>query len=419
MLPCYRLLVLFLLSAAFTLPAVRPAEPSKPKIRTITGFITINPKSYRLQIAESVKFLSQVRAAIQTRGYEVSGIRISTQPFPQYTHGLKRADALAILRGINDLAGQLKFAPNIGPAMLDDTVDIESINLLSDVLSIPGNRLAANIVIAGDDGIHWNAVREAARIIRTVGENSPHGQGNFNFAAIAMMKAYGPFYPGAWHPGTGPHSFAIGLQSANVVMEIFQSDHNPRTAGKALTEALALHARAIEGAAMKAAKDSDWTYAGIDPTPAPGGDVSIGNAIESFTGQPFGAPGTETASAIITQAVKAVPVKQTGYSGLMIPVLEETTLTRRWSEKTYGLDSIMAYSAVCAGGIDTVPLAGDTSEDVIARIVGDVATLAYKWHKPLAARLLPAPGRKVGEMTEFTGALSNAIIQPLPGSPRR
>src|SRR5665213_503534 len=101
MLPCYRLLVMFLLSAAFTWPAVRSAEPSKPKIRTITGFITINPKSYRLQIAESVKFLSQVRAAIQARGYEVSGIRISTQPFPQYTRGLRRADALALLRGIN------------------------------------------------------------------------------------------------------------------------------------------------------------------------------------------------------------------------------------------------------------------------------------------------------------------------------
>ena len=69
--------------------------------------------------------------------------------------------------------------------------------------------------------------------------------------------------------------------------------------------------------------------------------------------------------------------------------------------------------------MDTVPLAGDTSEEAIARIVGDVATLAFKWNKPLAARLLPAPGKRVGEMTEFSGALANAIIQPLIGSPRR
>ena len=202
-------------------------------------------------------------------------------------------------------------------------------------------------------------------------------------------------------------------------MDVFERERDPRTAGRALIAALAVHARAIEAAAMKAAEGSGWTYAGIDPTPAPGGEVSIGTAIESFTGHAFGAPGTETASGIITQAVKNVPVKQTGYSGLMIPVLEDATLTRRWTEQTYGLDSILAYSAVCAGGVDTMPLPGDTSEDAIARIVGDVATLAFKWNKPLAARLLPAPGRKAGQMTEFSGALGNAVIQPLIGSARR
>jgi len=48
-----------------------------------------------------------------------------------------------------------------------------------------------------------------------------------------------------------------------------------------------------------------------------------------------------------------------------------------------------------------------------------VATFAFKWNKPLPARLLPAPGRKAGEMTEFSGAIASAIIQALPGSARR
>jgi uncharacterized protein (UPF0210 family) len=299
-----------------------------------------------------------------------------------------------------------------------DTDDSAPAELITEVLAAPGNRLNANIVTAGNDGIHWNAVHRAALIIKTVGARSPHGQGNFNFAAIAMVPPYGPFYPGAWHPG-GPRSFAIGLEAANVVMDVFSREHDPRSAGKALTEALSVHMRAVEAAATKAASGSGWTYAGIDPTPAPGGAVSIGAAIESFTAATFGSPGTETAAGLITRAVKDVPVKQTGYSGLMIPVLEDSVLTRRWTEGTYGLDSILAYSAVCAGGVDTVPLAGDTSEEAIARIVGDVATLAFKWNKPLAARLLPAPRKKIGEMTEFSGALANVIIQPLIGSPRR
>jgi uncharacterized protein (UPF0210 family) len=412
-----RLLPALILAAAVgAVPGLRAADPVKPNVRAITGFITIDAKSYPAQITEAVTFLNTVRDAVKAAGYDVAGIRISTQPFPEFTKGLSRADALAVLRGIDELAAKLRFAPNIGPAMTKDGDDTAPIDLLTEILSTPRNRLNANLIVAGDDGIHWNAVRQAAHVIKVVGERSPHGQGNFNFAAIAMLKPYGPFYPGAWHPGGGPKSFAIGLQSANVVMDAFARDKDPRTAAKTLTEALAAHDRAVEAAAMKAAAGSGWTYAGIDPTPAPGGQSSIGAAIESFTGAPFGAPGTETASAIITRAVKDVPVKQTGYSGLMIPVLEETTLTKRWTEGTYGLDSILAYSAVCAGGVDTVPLAGDTSEADIARIIGDVATLAFKWNKPLATRLLPSPGKKAGEMTEFSGALSNAIIQPLPGS---
>jgi uncharacterized protein len=414
-----RVLRVLVLVVIATSPAVRGDGAVKPRIRAITGFITIDAKSYASQIQETVTFLSQVRDAVKAAGYDVAGIRISTQPFPEYTRGLNRTDALAVLRGINDLAATLRFAPNVGPAMVKDTDDTASIDLITDVLSQPGNRLNANIIVAGEDGIHWNAVRQAARVIKAVGERSPHGQGNFNFGATAMLKPFGPFYPGAWHPGGGPRSFAIGLEAANVVMDVFARDHDPRTAAKTLTEALTVHLRAVESAAMKAAAGSGWTYAGIDPTPAPGGQSSIGTAIESFIGAPFGSPGTETAAGIITRAVKDVPVKQTGYSGLMIPVLEETTLTRRWTDGTYGLDSILAYSAVCAGGVDTVPLPGDTSEAAIASIIGDVATLAFKWNKPLAARLLPAPGKKAGEMTEFSGALANAIIQPLPGSLRR
>jgi len=154
---------------------------------------------------------------------------------------------------------------------------------------------------------------------------------------------------------------------------------------------------------MNLAKESGWTYAGIDPTPAPNGSVSIGHAIESFVGAPFGSSGTMTAASIITHAVKAVPIKQVGYSGLMVPVLEDETLAKRWAEGTYTADSLLAYSAVCAGGLDTVPLPGDTSEATIGHMLGDVASLAFKWKKPLAARLLPAPGKKAGDKTAFSG----------------
>jgi len=103
----------------------------------------------------------------------------------------------------------------------------------------------------------------------------------------------------------------------------------------------------------------------------------------------------------------------------MIPIMEDNILAKRWAEGTFTLDSILAYSAVCAGGVDTLPLPGDVSEDQIARILGDVAWLANRWNKPLAARLLPAPGKRVGDQTDFSGGiLVKTTIQPLPGGKR-
>lgn len=412
------LLACAVLLAAFGAPA-RAADGPKPKVRAITAFITIDAANHRAQLEEAVAFLDTVRAAVKAAGYDVQTIRIATQPFPAYTNNLDRDAALALLHDIAALSRRLRFSASIGPAMLADADPTGPVDLLIDVLSEADNPLSANLVVADDRGIHWNAVRQAARVIKAVGERSPHGQGNFNFGAIAMVPPNGPFFPGAWHAGGGSRRFALGLEAANVVMDVFARDRDPRTAASTLTEALTVHYRAVEEAAKKAAAGTGWGYAGIDPTPAPGGAASIGAAIESFTGAPFGSPGSETAAGIVTKAAKAVPVTQTGYAGLMIPVLEEAVLTRRWSEGTYGLDAILAYSAVCAAGVDTVPLPGDTSEAAIAAIVGDVATLAVKWSKPLAVRLLPAPGKRAGEMTEFSGALSNALVQPLPGSPRR
>jgi uncharacterized protein (UPF0210 family) len=182
------------------------------------------------------------------------------------------------------------------------------------------------------------------------------------------------------------------VEGASVVAEVFAQEHDPQAAEKKLVNALTVQLSAVEKIAAQVASGSGWAYAGTDPTPAPLGEVSIARAIESFTGVPFGSSGTMTAAAVITRAVQSVAVKRVGYSGLMVPVLEDAVLAKRWDEGAYTLDALLAYSAVCAGGLDTIPLAGDTGVERIAHILSDVATLAYKWKKPLAARLLPAPG---------------------------
>lgn len=110
---------------------------------------------------------------------------------------------------------------------------------------------------------------------------------------------------------------------------------------------------------------------------------------------------------------EAVPVKQTDHLGPMLPATEDKRLAQPWNENTYGIDALLAYSAVCGTGLDTVPLPGDISEERLVQIYGDVAALAWKWKKPLSARLQPVKGKGVGEKTEFESPyLFNATLRP-------
>jgi uncharacterized protein (UPF0210 family) len=390
------------------------AAEVRPRIRAVTAFVEIDPSNYAAKISEAQKFLAAAKDALNKAGFEGAGGRITTQPFPQYTKGMSSDDAVSFIGKLREAASKERSALNIASAMVHDNDDPASVSLLVDILSKVS--VNANLITADEQGIHWNAVKQAAKVIKQLSQRTPHGDANFNFAAIAMMKPYGPYYPGSYHLGKG-HAFAIAVEGAEVVGDVFRQYQNPVDAEKHLSEVLATFTKQIETVGLQLAKTTGWSYEGIDATPAPSTERSIATAIESFTGGPFGSVGTETAAGIITRAVQSTPVKRTGYSGLMIPVMEDNGLAKRWAEGTFNLDSILAYSAVCAGGVDTVPLPGDVTEDQIARIISDVSWLAYRWNKPLGVRLLPAPGKHAGDQTEFSGsALVKTTIQPLPGT---
>jgi uncharacterized protein (UPF0210 family) len=409
----HKLLLMLLFSVAATAVAQTP-DYTKPEVRAITGFVRLDRDHYASQVNEALTVLRAAKSEFEKQGYEVETIRIVTQPLGDLVRGQSDADALAFLKALDDLSVKEKFDPNVGPAMLSDADDPRTMHLLAQMLSSLPN-LEGNAIIAGEDGIHWKVIRESAALVHYVTEHSPHSQGNFNFTATAMLKPYGPFFPGAYHTGAGKQ-FSIGFQGANVVQEVFARTHGDFNASVAeLTKQLTVHAKVAEAIGNRVAASTGWSFMGVDPTPAPLGDVSIGAAIETYTGSRFGSSGTMTAALIITTAVKAVPVKQIGYSGLMVPVMEDKRLAQRWAEAAYTADSLLAYSAVCGTGLDTIPLSGDISEAQMVRIFGDVASLAWKWNKPLSARLQPVKGKKAGDQTEFSDPfLFNTTLHPLP-----
>jgi uncharacterized protein (UPF0210 family) len=385
-----------------------------PQVRAITAFVDLDPARYEQQVADTLTRLEQARALFERAGFPVQTLRMTTQQaLWQSLRGMGKDQGEALLLRLDELAKKGELIVNLGPPALDDQPDPLLLEMLEDV-QVRTGRLQANMIVASDSGVHWNTVHAAARHILRVAQRSRHSQGTFAFAAVAIPSVGTPYSPGSYHVNEGGR-FSVGLQSANVVAEVLAraAGDAPR-ATRELAAALAAPAREVHRIALAIEQQTGWEYWGLDPTPVPLKDESIAAAMEAFQNTAFGSSGTLIAAYVITAALKELPGPRVGYSGLMLPVMEDTRLAQRWNEGAVNLDALLAYSAVCATGLDTVPLPGNVSEAQLARIIGDVAVLAFKWKKPLNARLQPVHGRVAGEMSDFDSPyLTNVRLQPV------
>jgi uncharacterized protein (UPF0210 family) len=101
----------------------------------------------------------------------------------------------------------------------------------------------------------------------------------------------------------------------------------------------------------------------------------------------------------------------------MMPILEDAVLAERVAEGILTVPEALQYSAVCGTGLDTVPLPGDIGREQLEGILLDVAALAVALDKPLTARLMPVPGKRAGERTEFDFPyFANTAVMSVRGS---
>src|SRR6267154_1887030 len=109
-----------LLFAAVVAPA---SAAEKPKVRAITAFIRLDTTQYKQQVADTLTMLRNTKARFELAGYEVQTIRISTQPFPEYTRGMSKQAILAFFHDLDNLAKQEGFIAAIGPALMSEKDD--------------------------------------------------------------------------------------------------------------------------------------------------------------------------------------------------------------------------------------------------------------------------------------------------------
>lgn len=391
-------------------------------LRTITlGIGDSHPLDGRT-IAKAAEVLRQARERAEDAGHAVQTVRIATRPL---LDDMADAPAREVEMYAQTLQGYLTDQGidycSIGPApAYDPAFALDRTAVLGPILSANPS-LSATVQLAyGDQPATVAGALAAAEVIRALADVGD-GEDNFRFAALAMCEPGGPFFPQAYVRDR-EWRLSVGLQSASVVREAIERLPEPEVAGivplRDITEAVSRRLR-DEAAPVVAliqgfAESAGFGFGGIDLSPAPMGDDSIVAAFEASGVTPFGAPGTLAVASALTGAIRSIDLPTCGYCGLMLPVLEDALLGMRCAEEAVSVTSLLAYSAVCGTGLDTIPLAGDTSPERIAALLLDVASLAFRLRKPLSARLFLVPGASAGDLTSFASPyLTNTRVLDL------
>ena len=378
-----------------------PADPPARgfPVRTITAFVALDRLSDRAPLEQALARLARAKRRFEAEGYQVQTTRVVLPPLVAGLDARRRRDALADIRGIDALCAGSQAICALGPVLTADRRDDDLASWAADLVRSTKTISFSAVIASPLDGIHERGIRVAAEMTRAVASALPTGMGSFQFAAAANVPAGTPFFPVGWH--SGPNAMAIGLETPRLVRDAFTGARDREDARRRLTARFTSELREIERIASSVARAEGVVYGGIDSSPAPLGDDSIGGAIEALTGAPFGEAGTLQACALITDVIKRLPVKLCGYSGLMLPVLEDTVLARRAREGHYGLRELLLFSSVCGTGLDVAPIPGDTSQSTIERILLDVAAQSVKLSKALSVRLFLVPGKSVGDPVHF------------------
>jgi uncharacterized protein (UPF0210 family) len=369
-------------------------------VRAITAGVALERLSDRAAVERALHTLARARKRFEAEGYEVQTTRITLPPRIAALDARQRHAALDDLRAIDAMCvASANTMCGLGPLLVSDRPDAELAPWSAELVRATKSISFSVAIASPEHGIHLHGVKVAGAVMRAVADAIPSGLGSFRFAASANVPAGTPFFPVGWH--NGPSDLAIGLESAHLVHAAFLGATDREDARTRLTTSLTTELREVERIASAVSRAEGLRYGGIDSSPAPLGDHSIGAAIEALSGGVFGEAGTLQACALVTDVIKSLPVKLCGYSGLMLPVLEDRVLARRAAEGRYGMRELLLFSSVCGTGLDVVPVPGDTSQTTIERIMLDVAAQATKLKKALSVRLFLVAGEKVGDPVHF------------------
>ena len=387
------------------------------KIRAVTHFSPLTWPFDLNAIQSAARFLELTKVQFETAGYPVQTLRLSTPPFMDLLGDPNPQTLFDFATTLEEHTQKSGIAfTSIGPVMAATPR-----SLLSPIRAIPNlirsteTIFCSTLVATSETGVNLAAIEATAEAIHEIGQTTADGFGNLRFAMLANVKPGGPFFPGSYYD-QGTAAFGIATEAADIAVTAFKEATTLDQARKNLIELLNEHAIQLAEAIGWLVDEHNIHFSGVDLSlaPYPEDAVSIAGAMEHLGIDKFGGHGTLFVTAFLTDAIQQALLPLTGYSGVMLPVLEDNILAQRAKEGCYTVNDLLLYSAVCGTGLDTVPIPGDTTVEQISSLLLDVATLSTVLNKPLTARLLPIPNLQAGDVTNFDFEyFANAGVLPL------
>jgi uncharacterized protein (UPF0210 family) len=391
------------------------------KIRSITFFTNPGSPLDHKKIKQAAEFAAEAWSAFEHTGIEVQTIRLATPPFPNLLPDCRADTVISFAQALESALIPLGFEYiAIGPALPGNP---QSYRVLPDLIATTECSFASGLMAAREFGLSIPAVRACAEVIYALGPQDANGFANLYFTALANVPSGTPFFPAAYHDD-GPPAFAIATEAADLAVAAFSE-------ADTLADARCNLTRTLESNALKLTKVADMLvehfsdsfklrFGGIDYSlaPFPETERSLGTALERLGVPAVGQHGSLAAAAFMTDTVDRANFFRTGFSGLMLPVLEDATLAARAETGVLTIKDMLLYSAVCGTGLDTVPLPGETTVEQIQAVLMDLAAMALRLDKPLTARLMPIPDKAAGDPTEFDFAFfANSRVLALDAQP--
>ena len=387
------------------------------KIRSITYFCNPGWPLDDSKIEQAGKFLAEAKAAYEASGYQVQSTRLATVPFLEILGAGRIAETPRLAE---EMAAAIQVAgiayAALGPAQPEM---LDSFAVIPEAIAAAQNIFFSATMADARFGISLPALQACAEVITHCATITPDGFANLRFAALANVKPGSPFFPAAYHNQDEP-AFSIATEAADLAVKAFG---NARTVTDGQwTLASEIEKRAKELALVGDALNHRFSivFGGIDFSlaPFPSESASIGAAMQRMGVPGAGLHGSLAAAAILTEIIERARFPGTGFKGLMLPVLEDSVLAGQAADGTLTVKDLLLYSAVCGTGLDTVPLPGDTSAEQIAALLLDLSALALRLDKPLTARLMPIPGKKAGDPTNFNfDYFTNSRVMTLEAEP--